>query len=480
MREIWNKLKQQGGEHILFVGSTILSAGLHFIYSIYVKAYVEPLEYGMYSTCLLLQTYMAYLQLGSLNAFNRDYPQLVGAGKNEEARKYRNTVFSFLLSVYGFGLVLAVLAILIIGRGSTLDSRITVGFILTAVITVVTIIENYGNYRCRIDKGFKYPSIVTLLELLSLPIGIMLIPKMGYYAIYLTSILAMLIGILLYFQSSYRDFNFSIDKVMLKMILISGMPLLINGLIWTVVNSIDKFVILGFVDTEALGVYGIAQNAFSYMVLIPSAMSQLFYVKMGKEYGKNNDIDVLIDVSMKFSSLLAAVTSLLALVAYFFLPVLVECFMPSYSNGVPASQILILGLSVYAATLVNGNILTILKQNGALLINSVCMCIFNVICSIGYVIILGATIESVALGTATSYIFCTLIIVYQVHNYANCKISRIIKASIIPVCISLIPGTVAYNLIDNKLIGFVIAIIFVMCFYGCFYKRKILSFGGKR
>lgn len=434
----------------------------------------------MYSTCLLLQTYMAYLQLGSLNAFNRDYPQLVGAGKNEEARKYRNTVFSFLLSVYGFGLVLAVLAILIIGRGSTLDSRITVGFILTAVITVVTIIENYGNYRCRIDKGFKYPSIVTLLELLSLPIGIMLIPKMGYYAIYLTSILAMLIGILLYFQSSYRDFNFSIDKVMLKMILISGMPLLINGLIWTVVNSIDKFVILGFIDTEALGVYGIAQNAFSYMVLIPSAMSQLFYVKMGKEYGKNNDIDVLIDVSMKFSSLLAAVTSLLALVAYFFLPVLVECFMPSYSNGVPASQILILGLSVYAATLVNGNILTILKQNGALLINSVCMCIFNVICSIGYVIILGATIESVALGTATSYIFCTLIIVYQVHNYANCKISRIIKASIIPVCISLIPGIVAYNLIDNRLIGFVIAIIFVMCFYVCFYKRKILSFGGKR
>lgn len=480
MREIWNKLKQQGGEHILFVCSTILSAGLHFIYSIYVKAYVEPLEYGMYSTCLLLQTYMAYLQLGSLNAFNRDYPQLVGAGKNEEARKYRNTVFSFLLSVYGFGLVLAVLAILIIGRQSTLDSRITVGFILTAVITVVTIIENYGNYRCRIDKGFKYPSIVTLLELLSLPLGIMLIPKMGYYAIYLTSITAMLIGILFYFKSSYRDFNFSIDKVMLKMILISGMPLLINGLIWTVVNSIDKFVILGFIDTEALGVYGIAQNAFSYMVLIPSAMSQLFYVKMGKEFGKNNDINVLIDVSMKFSSLLAAVTSLLALVAYFFLPVLVESFMPSYSNGVPASQILILGLSVYAATLVNGNILTILKQNGALLINSVCMCIFNVICSIGYVIILGATIESVALGTATSYIFCTLIIVYQVHNYAKCKISRIIKASIIPVCIPLIPGIVAYNLIDNRLIGFIIAIIFVMCFYGFFYRNKILSFGDKR
>ena len=280
MIELWKKLKQQGGEHILFVGATIMSAGLHFIYSIYVKAYVAPLEYGMYSTCMLLQTYMAYLQLGSLNAFNRDYPQLIGAGKVEEAKKYRNTVFSFLITIYGLGLILAITGMLLIGGRKSLDSRLTIGFILTAVITVVTIIENYGNYRCRIDKGFKYPSIVTLLELISLPVGLALVPRMGYYAIYVTSILAMVVGIILYFKPSYKDFRFTIDKPLLKMILISGMPLLVNGLIWTVVNSIDKFVILGFIDTEALGVYGIAQNAFSYMVLIPSAMSQLFYAKM--------------------------------------------------------------------------------------------------------------------------------------------------------------------------------------------------------
>ena len=477
MIKIWNGLRQQGGEHILFVCSTILSAGLHFLYSIYVKAYVEPLEYGMYSTCLLLQTYMAYLQLGSLNAFNRDYPQLIGSERIEEAKKYRNTVFSFLLSVYGLGLIVVVLAIFLINRVVAFDPRIIGGFIFTALITVVTIIENYGNYRCRIDKGFRYPSIVTLLELLSLPVGIMLIPRMGYYAIYLTSILAMLIGIFLYFQPSYRDFKFSIDKVMLKMILISGMPLLINGLIWTIVNSIDKFVILGFIDTEALGMYGIAQNAFSYMVLIPSAMSQLFYVKMGKEYGKNNDINDLVNVSMKYSSLLAAITSLLALLAFFFLPIVVELLMPKYIYGVSASQILILGLSVYAATLINGNILTILRQNGALLINSICMCIFNAICSIGYVLLLGSTIESVALGTATSYVFCTFIIIYQVNKYTKCKVSRIIKASTMPVVISLIPSIVAYYLIDNKFIGFLVAIVFVLVFYGLFYGKKNFSIG---
>lgn len=480
MRELLNRIREKGGEQILFVGATILSAGVHFIYSIYVKAYVEPLEYGMYSTCLLLQTYFAYLQLGALSAFNRDYPQMIGAGKTQEAKEYRNTVLSFLISVYSVAFVIITITVNIIGNIKNLDIRLVYGFILTAMITVVTTIENFGNYRSRIDLGFKYASIVTILELLSIPIGIVLVSKIGYYGIYITSILSMMIGIFSYFKSSFRDFKFTFNIPLLKIILISGMPLLINGLIWTVVNSIDKFVILGFMDTEALGVYGIAQNAFSYMVLIPSAMSQLFYVKMGKEYGASGKIHRLTEISLEYSSILAGVTSIIALIAFYFLPTLVEKFMPSYSEGILAAQILILGLSVYAATLINGNVLTILKKNGALLIGSICMCIFNVMCSIIYVKVMGARIESVALGTATSYVFCAFIIVYQVHKYTNCRIMKLVNASVIPVCISLVPGEIVYSCISNKVLGFTIAIVCVIVFYLFFYRKQIISIIGKR
>ena len=144
-------------------------------------------------------------------------------------------------------------------------------------------------------------------------------------------------------------------------------------------------------------------------------------------------------------------------------------------SNFPASQILILGLSIYAATLIYGNILTILKENKALLINSACMCIFNLICSISYVLYLGANIESVALGTATSYIFCTLIIIYQVRKYTNCKVLPLINSSVIPVCISMIPGILSYILIDNKILGFIVAIIFVVLFYGIFYRKQLFS-----
>lgn len=480
MKSLINKIKGYGLEQVLFIFATIFSSGIHFLFSIYIKAYVLPLEYGMYSTCLLLQSYMSYLQLGTLNAFNRDYPQLVGSGEKEKCELYRNVVFSFILIVYFVSSIIMAGIIITISRTSNMDMKYTIGLILMVIITTITMIENYGNYRCRIDKGFKYISIVTFLELLSIPLSLFLIKKIGYYAIFINSILAMVIGIAFYYKYSYRDFKYVIDRKLLSTIIKSGMPLLISGLIWTVVNSIDKFVILGFINTEALGIYGIAQNAFTYMILIPTAMSQIFYAQMGMEYGKNQNIKVLTDVSMKFSTVLAAITSIISLIAYFFLPILVDNFMPSYKNGVQSSQILILGLSIYAATLIDGNILTILKKNKALLINSACMCVFNIICSIGYVMIIGARIESVALGTATSYIFCTFIIVYQVHKYANCKVWTVIKASIMPVCISLFPGVIIYNSVSSRVLGFMLAITCVVIFYWIFYRKQILSIGKEK
>ena len=173
------KIKDQGGEHVLFIGATILYSGIHFIYSIYVKAFVAPLEYGMYSTCLLLQTYMAYLQLGTLNAFNRDYPQLIGAEKKEEAKRYRDTVFSFILSIYTICTIAVIIIMFFIGQKKEQDYRIIYGFVLAAILTAITIFENYGNYRCRIDYGFKYPSSVTVLEVLSIPGGWGLVARRG-------------------------------------------------------------------------------------------------------------------------------------------------------------------------------------------------------------------------------------------------------------------------------------------------------------
>lgn len=473
MGDVLRKLRNKGGEHIVFVGATILSSGVNFLYSIYVKAYISPLEYGIYSTCMLLQVYMAYLQLGTLNAFNRDYPQLVGASKTDEAKQYSDTVFSFLLGIYLLAMAVVTFISVVMSRVHGTDTKMWLGFILASGISTTSVVENYGSFKHRIEHGFFLPSLVMLIKLMSVPLGIILIPRLGYYALYLTTLFSSGIAISLYWKTSFKVFKCKVNVKLLWSVLRSGLPLLVNGLIWTVVDSIDKFVILGFLDVEALGVYGIAQNAFSYMVLIPTAMSQLFYVQMGKEYGMTGEKKKLVDVSVNYATILAGITSIIAVVAYFFLPPLVDTFMPRYKDGVSAAQILILGLSIYAATLINSNILTLLKENRAILFHSSCMCIFNAICSILYIYVVGRRIESVALGTATSYIFCSFIIIYQVQKYSGCKLGKLIYSSVVPVCVSLAPCVVLYELISSRVLGFLLTAGFVFAYYFVCYRKVI-------
>ena len=453
-------LLSRGREQLFFVGATILSAGVHFLYSVFVKAHIEPLEYGIYSTCLLFQTYMSYAQLGSLNAFNRDYPQLIGAGDKEKAKNYRDTTFTFLLFTFVFLTIL--ISVVILAISSVTDMRYSLGLILLAVITTITIFENFLSYRVRIDGDFKYTSIVILAELVSVCIGFILILKIGYYGLYIVTIGSMLIGVLLYYKKGISDLSLSIDKVLLRTIILSGIPLLINNLIWTVVDSIDKFVILGFINTEALGLYSIAQMTFSYMLLIPNAMSQLFYVRLGKVYGASGSVVELNNVATKYTLILAIVVSLIVICAYFFMDLLVEWIMPKYSGGVRAAQILMLGLAIYAPTMVNSNILTIMKKNNSLLRGSIYLCILNVICSVGLVMYRGPTIENVALGTAMSYLIRTVILVFQLKNNANTDIWKMIRASILPVVITAGPGIIIYHLVENKIMGFVFAILIMV------------------
>ena len=66
-------------DFIVVSASTVIASAISFLFSVISRRYLSPLEYGTYSTCLLLQTYISYGQLGVLNSYNRDYPQLIGA-----------------------------------------------------------------------------------------------------------------------------------------------------------------------------------------------------------------------------------------------------------------------------------------------------------------------------------------------------------------------------------------------------------------
>ena len=472
---MFKRIKQLDNEYFVYIIATALSAAIHCLYSIFVKRYISPLEYGIYSTCLILQTYMPYIQLGSLNAFNRDYPQYVGAKDNESASKCRNSIFTFLLFVFIIFTVLISITIGILGLVNKTDQRYIFGMIFCTIITALTIFENFACSRVRIDFNFKYTSFVLMIESCAVIVGLYLVYKIGYYALYLTTIGSIGIGVVLYIKKGFGDVKLSIDKIMLREMLVTGFPLLINNLIWTIVNSIDKFVILVFINTESLGMYSIAQMTFTYMILIPNTISQLFYVNLGKIYGESKSKNVLNKAAEKYTLSVSVITSIVVLIAYYFLEPVVNLIMPNYAGGILAAKILLLGLAIYTPTIVSSNVLTILKKNSVLVRGSIYLCILNMICSISLVVIGGSNIENIAWGTTISYLCRTFIMIYQLKVHASMDIVAMLRVSMVPVLIIIIPGIITSFVIANYLLAFGVSLILGILILELLYSKDITA-----
>jgi O-antigen/teichoic acid export membrane protein len=214
-----------------------------------------------------------------------------------------------------------------------------------------------------------------------------------------------------------------------------GMPLLINSLIWTVMMSVDKFVILTFMDVSDLGIYSTALLGFSTLVIIPRSISQIFYIKMSLKFGESNDQKVLLSFADQFTFLVSVCTSGVALIAYFWLPVIIEKFIPNYSDGIQAAKILIIGVSLYSTTMMYSNVFSVLKLNSKLIWNTIVLCILNILFSTMLVVALGRNINYVALGTAVSYSLYSIFLIISLGKYLDGSIKNMLLISWTPVIV---------------------------------------------
>lgn len=466
------KEKAKNADFIVVTISTVISSVASFLYTIFARRYVLPLEYGIYSTCLLVQTYMSYAQLGVLNAYNRDYPQLLGAGEIEKSKKLKNTAFTFFVGCYCtcFIGIAAVISVLFI-RGEIVR-QYYFGYLVIMLVLIVGTIADFGINSMRMNGGYNYTSAVAIIRtVIGCGVGLLCIGRFGYYGLYVLPLLSAAIAIVLCYKGAFKGIRIAIDRAILRDSLSTGMPLMVNSLVWTAVASVDKFVILGFMDTEMLGIYSVAQLGFAMMVLVPQSMSQVFYFKISTAYGKSGDKMELVNLGNRYTLLNAVCSSAMCATGYYVLPIFVRIVMPNYTDGISAAQIIFMGIAIYGSTMLYGNIFSVLRMNRELLWTSVLLCFFNIIFSVGLVLLRGRHIDNVAMGTATSYAAFSIVMIWILARKFHVKIGDFCKAAWIPVLVMIVPPVVLYDNCGNLYVAFACSIIYVILILIWYWKK---------
>lgn len=460
-------------DFIILTGSTVITSMFSFIYSVYARKYVDPSAYGIFVVANILLIYLNYLQLGTLNSLNRDYTQLLGAGKINEARTLKNTTFIFVLSIYAVAFFFITLFVLIIFKGDFLNYY-AFGYIANAFIALFISIESYSTSIVRMEGQFNYSASVGIVKtIISIIIGIFFINRFGYYGLYSMPFSAALISITLNYKLSINGIKLECKLKDIINSIKTGFPLLINSLVWTMMMSVDKFVILILITVEDLGVYSIALLGFSTMVLIPQTISQVFYFKISKMYGETNSISKLLNSTLHYSKLVSIISSIASVIAFFMLPIFIEIVMPQYGDGTISAQILIVGVSIYSTTILYGNIFTILKLNYQMIKNSIILFVFNILLSFSLCIIFGKNIENVAIGTSISYGLYSLRLMYIVARKFNTSFKKITISSWLPVILTLCPSILFYLTINYLVVAFTISVISALLLLIILYKNDI-------
>ena len=451
--------------------STLISSMLHFLLSVYARKFVSVTDYGLFSTCTLLATYLNYLQLGILNSYNRDYPQLKGSGELEKASYLRNTVSTLLLCVYFVVVVLAEVVLFFLYKVIGLDIKLYIGFSIMAPTAFCSVFESYFLISARMDGYLNKSALAVIIKsVISIVVALYIIKLFGYIGLYVATPLASLISVVFLYKVVIINPKFTFDWKLCKSLIISGFPLLINSFIWTVVTSIDKFVILAFFDVDALGYYSISTLAFSTIVIIPSTLSQLFYIKMGEVYGKDKSIDSLVNVTNKYSCLIAFVAGATVTLLYNILPLFVQIVMPHFMDGIEAAQIIMLGIAFYASSILYGNVLTILKLNSQVIKTTIALCIFNLLISSGLVLF-NHNIVMVALGTSVSYALYSLLILIKLKQLISIDFFTSIKGSWTPVIIGVLVCAMCYIFNLSYIFGLVLGVSVYIVFGFIFLKK---------
>ncbi len=127
-----------------------------------------------------------------------------------------------------------------------------------------------------------------------------------------------------------------------------GLPLMLAGLAFMALTTLDRWLVLTFLGTEAVGIYGLVGLAVSALLVVVTILAQQAYPHLAFAFGAGSSGAELLALAQRQSRLAVAfagtLIATLGLAAWLAIPV----FLPAFDDARGPLLISMLGALVYA------------------------------------------------------------------------------------------------------------------------------------
>jgi len=393
-------------EFVLFSASTVACQFSRLAISLIVARWAGPEEFGSWNVLNLILIYGFLVTLGVPIGMNRNVPLLMGQGDKISAQQATNTSLWFVL----FSNMITGLVISVIG----ITQQYHKSFICMGILFPSWWVYQFFQLLLKCNFRFNLLSLQQLAYAILLPVVVLPLVYVWRISGFVIgqAVLAILLSILISQMASFKITLSWSWRSFLHLVKV-GLPLMIVALLYNLLTSVDRWVILRFLGVEALGHYTVAILCFGSLSLLPAVISQQMYPRMAFRFGQTQDPRSLLPLVIQQSVAEIIVTIPILATAYLFLPFLVNHLLAKYAPGVTPARILLLGLAfIPLADGIANFLCTVGKQMYYLAVQSVAVGV-NLALDV-FLVKAGLGLKGIAMGAAITYVFyvVALIMIY--------------------------------------------------------------------
>lgn len=377
-----------------------IALGIGFLKGIINAKFLGPELLGVLGNLILILGYCSYANLGVLNAMNREYVLY----KDKDAKKADeviNTAFTFLFLVS--------IMLLIFGVSSLLIYKNKFGIYLL-LIFIIAIFEQFRalfiNYFRLMDNYKLINLIEVIYSIIAFIITFILIEKMEIFAV----LFGMLVcGVAIFILGIYKmkKVRFSLNKSILKDLISIGVPLLIYNLGFYILTTIDRFIIIKYLDETALGYYTFANSMVSGTLVFVTSLLFLLYPRVIKEFNEKQSSNIS-DKVKAYTKILEVGSVMFFVVGIVFMKPFVQIFLPKYIDSIGVYMILLLAVIINNLAYFSNCYIVSNRKQKYLVYLQVLAIILNFVLNTVF-IRLGLGIKGVALGTLSANFIYSII-----------------------------------------------------------------------
>lgn len=399
-----------------YSSSSLICQAVSLIAGLWVARILGPKDYGIYNAVSLVLVYGAYSEFGILSAMGRDLPFYQGKGDQRMVGAIDGAARTATLAGSLF-------AALVIFAGSFLSaqaSAMALGLRVMAVILVLQQVYTYHRIVLRSYNQFGELSRQQLVfGLLNALLSVICVTALGFEGRLLAAFFASA-AILLYAvrRNPWRPvpkFNLSMSWSLMR----AGIPIVFSGFVLSLLTTVDRLMVITFLDATQLGFLGLALMVANVVFLIPGMAIQVLVPRITYLFGNTEkNVAALRSYVLKPPMILSSFLPLVIGPLYLALPFVIRVFLPTYIPGITAARIIAIGIFFYGVLgLTNYFLITTGKLKQSLLFGCIAL-VFNIV--VDYLFLrLDYGIEGIAVGgTLLTYFFYSCIVIsYALSHY---------------------------------------------------------------